>query len=132
MLPRPRRSKPWSVARWRALLRSRGPRSLVFRRRVAVLAGAVAVGLCAVAFARASDLVSHIFAGYAARWRWAPLVVTPLGFVALVWLTRRFAPLARGSGIPQVMAAQTRPDLGQGGLIAPKTAFAKAGLTLGA
>ncbi|CAM3213744.1 Chloride channel protein, CIC family [Sphingomonas antarctica] len=97
-----------------------------------MLAGAVAVGLAAVVFARASDAAGQAFTTFAAGWRWAPLIVTPLGFVALVWLTRRFAPLARGSGIPQVMAAQSRPDLGQSDLISPRTATAKAGLTLGA
>jgi H+/Cl- antiporter ClcA len=104
----------------------------MFRRRVAVFAGAVAVGLFAVVFARASDATSAAFAGFAGRWRWAPLVITPLGFAGLVWLTRRFVPLARGSGIPQVMAAQDRADLGQRDLISPGTAIGKAGLTLGA
>ncbi|RYD53651.1 MAG: chloride channel protein [Sphingobacteriales bacterium] len=32
-------------------------------------------------------------------------IVTPVCFVASWWLVRRFAPFARGSGIPQVMAA---------------------------
>ena len=35
---------------------------------------------------------------------WAPALVTPLGFAALAFLTRRLAPAARGSGIPQVMS----------------------------
>lgn len=113
-------------------MRSRGPTSLMVRRRVAVLAGAVAVGIVAVLFARASDAAGELFGRFATRWRWAPLALTPAGFVALVWITRRYAPLARGSGIPQVMVARGRADLGQGDLIAPRTVLAKIGLTLGA
>ncbi len=36
---------------------------------------------------------------------WAVLVWTPACTAAIVWATRRFAPGAAGSGIPQVMAA---------------------------
>ncbi len=113
-------------------MRSRGPTSLLFRRRVAVLAGAIAIGMAAVLFARASDIAGEWFGALAKRWRWAPLLVTPLGFVALVWVTRRFAPLARGSGIPQVMAARELADPADSALIAPRTVAAKVALTLGA
>ena len=40
------------------------------------------------------------------RWRLAPLLVTPLGFAALSWLTRKYFPNAEGSGIPQAIAAR--------------------------
>lgn len=36
----------------------------------------------------------------------APLLVTPLGFALLSWLTRRFVPNSEGSGIPQAIAAR--------------------------
>lgn len=38
-----------------------------------------------------------------AAW-WAPLIWTPIVTSAIVWVTRRFAPGAAGSGIPQVIA----------------------------
>ena len=51
-------------------------------------------------------------------------MATPLIFVALVWLTRRFTPLARGSGIPQVIAARHARDAGfRYSLISPRVAF---------
>lgn len=36
---------------------------------------------------------------------WWMLIVTPLCFVLAWWLVKRYAPYARGSGIPQVIAA---------------------------
>jgi H+/Cl- antiporter ClcA len=127
-----RPAKRWTPARYRALLRSRGPRSVVFRTRLAILIGAIAIGIVATLFAEGADAAGEIFARYAGRWHWLPLLTTPLVFMALVWLTRRYAPLARGSGIPQVIAAQTDPDQAVRSLISPKTVIAKAALTLGA
>ncbi len=126
---RPRR---WTPRRLRALLRATGPTSLRFRRRVAILAGAIAIGVTAVLFAQAADHAGELFARFARRWRWLPLLITPAGFALLAWLTRRVAPLARGSGIPQVMAARARADLGTTGLIAVRTVAWKTGLTLAA
>ena len=37
--------------------------------------------------------------------RWLLFIVTPFCFLTSWWLVRRFAPFARGSGIPQVMAS---------------------------
>ena len=120
----------WPTAhRWRALLRARGPQSLRFRRRLAVLAGAIAIGVIATLFAVIADRASARFDVYAREWRWWPLATTPLGFVALVWLTRRFVPLARGSGIPQVMAASEDPPNADAGLLSPFTVAGKAVLT---
>jgi H+/Cl- antiporter ClcA len=131
-LPMPRAIKRWTPARFRALLRAQGPTSVRFRRRVAILTGAIAVGIVAVLFAELADWVGGIFDGYAHQWRWLPLLTTPLGFMALVWLTRRFAPLSRGSGIPQVIAARDDPEAATSDLISPKTVTAKSVLTLGA
>ena len=128
----PRDRRRLSLRRIRALLRSRGPTSLLFRRRAALIAGAITIGLVAVLFARASDAAGALFDGYRRSWRWLPLISTPLGFAALVWLTRRYVPLARGSGIPQVIAARADPGTAAGGLIAPRTVAGKAVLTLGA
>ena len=87
------RSRRWTLYRLRALLRSRGPTSVRFRRRIAVITGAILIGIVAVLFAEAADYTGLVFSAYARTWHWLPLVTTPLGFMALVWLTRRFVPL---------------------------------------
>ncbi len=124
--------KRWTPARFRALMRSQGPTSLQFRRRVAVITGAIVVGIVAVLFAKASDATGELFEHFVAHYPYVPLVTTPLGFMALVWITRRFVPLARGSGIPQVMAARADPVAASRGLIAVSTVAGKALLTMGA
>ena len=134
-MPRPlasSRPRRWTPRRIRALLRATGPTSLRFRRRVAILTGAIAIGIAAVLFAQAADHAGELFAQLAHQWRWLPLLLTPAGFALLAWITRRAAPLARGSGIPQVMAARERADLGVTGLIAVRTVAWKTALTLGA
>lgn len=101
-----------------------------FRTRLAILTGAVAIGFAATIFALAADAAGSLFARYAARYPYAPLLTTPLLFAALVWITRRFVPLARGSGIPQVIAAQQDPERATGSLVSLRTVIGKAGLTL--
>src|SRR5450830_2031654 len=67
---------------------------------VAVLAGWTIVG-----FTWLTEQALHLFfAGRAAAW-WAPLLWTPACTAAIVWCTRRYAPGAAGSGIPQIIAA---------------------------
>ena len=73
--------------------------------RGVVLAFACLAGLTVVSFTMMSEYALRLFDGlHAAAW-WAPLLLTPLCTAAIVWLTRRFAPGAAGSGIPQVIAA---------------------------
>jgi H+/Cl- antiporter ClcA len=70
-----------------------------------VVAAAIIAGLTVVGFTWLCDQAAHFFSGlYGFRW-WLPLVATPAVTAGVVWLTRRFAPGAAGSGIPQVMAA---------------------------
>ncbi len=60
-----------------------------------------------------------------------PLLITPSVFALIVWLTNRYVPDARGSGIPQIIAAGRYPDqAADGPLVSLKTAFAKLALTL--
>ena len=75
------------------------------RRRLATGVGAVLLGLAALAFAGISDRAQASFASFVSQWPYAPLLLTHAVFVTVVWLTRRVAPFARGSGIPQVIAA---------------------------
>lgn len=119
----------WTARRFRALVRHEGPTSLVFRRRVALLGGAVVVGLVALLFAWLTDRAYALFELGVARWRWAPLVVTPLGFAGIVWITRRYAPMAAGSGIPQAIAATRLPAGATGRLVSMPTAVLKCALT---
>lgn len=63
------------------------------------------VGLVAVGFTRlfnaTEDLLQHILHGHA----WMIFITAPLGFLFAWMIVHLFAPNARGSGIPQVMAA---------------------------
>ncbi|QQL50982.1 chloride channel protein [Mucilaginibacter ginkgonis] len=65
----------------------------------------VITGLFAVAYARlflyAENLTAIIYHFHT----WLLFVVTPLCFVIAWWLVNKYSPYARGSGIPQVMAA---------------------------
>jgi H+/Cl- antiporter ClcA len=75
--------------------------------RAVVLGFAILAGLTVVGFTWLTEHALAYFSrlnGYA--W-WLPLLWTPACTAAIVWLTRRFAPGAAGSGIPQVMAAMT-------------------------
>lgn len=127
--PSARSAKRWTPARFRALLRAQGPTSVRFRRRIAVLAGAIAIGVVATLFAKLADVFSGLFNAYANSRHWWPLVTTPLGFVVLVWLTRLYVPMARGSGIPQVIAARNDPAGAMRTLISTPTVVGKALLT---
>lgn len=101
--------------------------------RFLVLAFAVLAGLSIVAF---TWLCEHALAGFdklAAHARWLPFIWTPSLLAALVWLTRRFAAGAAGSGIPQVMAALD-PSVGEGErnlFVSLRLSVAKALLTAG-
>lgn len=75
----------------------------------------------------------HAYRTLAADLPWLPLVATPPLFVAIALLTRRIAPEARGSGIPQVIAASRKPaSKGSRALVSLRAAAAKMVLTLGA
>jgi H+/Cl- antiporter ClcA len=65
----------------------------------------VITGLIAVAYTRLFALAEE---GFAAIRNWQPasiFFVTPLFFVLAFLVVKRFSPLSKGSGIPQVMAA---------------------------
>ena len=116
--------------RTRALLRRHGPTAPIWRRRVAILGGAIMIGIVALGFAAAADRAGEAFTGIATRWWWAPLLMTPLGYAAIAWTTARLAPAARGSGIPQVMAATRDPDHAMTGLVSARTVIVKLTLTV--
>lgn len=73
--------------------------------RAIVIAVAAVAGLTVVCFTWLTEHALETFFSIRSSWWWAPLIWTPLCTGAIVWLTRRYAPGAAGSGIPQVMAA---------------------------
>ncbi len=85
--------------------------------RAVVLTYAVVTGLIVVGFTLLAEEASRGF--HAVRQlgpfaQFAPLLWTPALTVAILWWTRRFAPGAVGSGIPQVMRAlDERLSIGQ-------------------
>jgi len=118
--------------RFRVLLRRHGPEALIWRRRVAILGGAVLVGLVALIFADMADRANILFHWIHSQYWWLPLIATPMGFAGIVWATNRFAPLARGSGIPQVMAATKNPEAALSTFVSARAAIAKFFLTVAA
>ncbi|MEP6827781.1 MAG: chloride channel protein, partial [Aestuariivirga sp.] len=85
----------------------------------------------AIAFAKFADEASRQFSHLYATYRYAPLVLTPLGLGLLVAITRRYFPAARGSGIPQIIAGADDPKHAiQTGLISMTTALFKMAATV--
>jgi H+/Cl- antiporter ClcA len=73
--------------------------------RAVVIAVAAAAGLTVVGFTWISEHALALFFDLRAWHWWTPLLWTPLCAGLIVWLTRRYAIGAAGSGIPQVMAS---------------------------
>jgi H+/Cl- antiporter ClcA len=122
--------KAKTLWRWLVL---RGVRAKlpVVRRRLATAIGAVILALLALAFARSADLMQSVFAGLVGQRPLLPLAVTPLAFAAVAFATRRWASEARGSGIPQIVAAAQRPASAEALRLArPAVAAWKLALTL--
>ena len=81
--------------------------------RGVVLAFAAVTGLTVVAFTWLTEhALALFFAASGALW-WSPLLWTPVSTAMIVWLTRRYAFGAAGSGIPQVMAALSTDPAGE-------------------
>lgn len=115
--------------RLRIIFRRHGPEALVWRHRIAIVGGAV---LIALLFAELADWANARFRERYANWWWAPLLITLLGFAVIVWLANRIAPVAKGSGIPQVMAATKNPEAALSTLVSMHAAIAKFLFTIGA
>ncbi|HET6182435.1 MAG TPA: chloride channel protein [Acetobacteraceae bacterium] len=79
---------------------------LRLRQRAMFVLGGMAIGLAGVVMALGATRAESLFSRLLGVWPQAPWVVTPLGFVLIAWLTRRFVPNAEGSGIPQAIAAR--------------------------
>ena len=76
-----------------------------WKRRLVFWSGAIAVGVVAILFAVACEQANGVFHSILAYSPYLSLIVTPLGLVAIVLITRRYFPGSEGSGIPQTIAA---------------------------
>ena len=113
------------------LLRAARVTSAKWQRRAMFLAGGILVGAAAVGLALAADWVQAEFHRLVTRWRYASLIVTPLGFALSVYLTNRFFQNSQGSGIPQAIAARALDDQeARGRLVSIRIAIGKVLLTL--
>jgi H+/Cl- antiporter ClcA len=100
---------------------------------VVIIGVAVLGGAAAALFARLCDGAMHLHDRLYAVAPWVMLALLPLGFAGGAWLTRRFAPEAAGSGIPQVIAAAEERWRGRWGgqRVTLKTAVWKVALSAG-
>lgn len=78
---------------------------LDWKRRLVFWCGAISVGLIAILFAIACEWANGVFHKLLVISPYLPLLLTPLGLVLIVLITRKYFPGAQGSGIPQTIAA---------------------------
>lgn len=105
------KSPPVRTAANRRALRLRRYRYVSFSRRVWLrraifLTGAVLIGLAAVGFAKLADAAQSFYYQILHTSPFLPLVLSPIGFAVLAYITARWFPASSGSGIPQVIAAR--------------------------
>lgn len=102
-----------------------------WQRRIIFLFGGIVVGAAAVTLTLLADQVQAAFATLIGKWRFASLLVTPLGFMLSVFLTNRYFQNSQGSGIPQAIAARELTDQrARGALVSLRIAVGKILLTL--
>ena len=81
-----------------------------WKRRLALWVGAVVVALAAILFAKASTWSYDFFLWMLGYGAWIPLLVTPVVFGLLAWVTEGKLRATRGSGIPQVIGSMHVED----------------------
>ncbi len=110
---------PWlSLGRW--------------HRRLLLVGAALLAGTIAIAFAIGAELAIETHAHVMQERPWLTLLVAPVGFAAMAWLSRRFFPGTEGSGIPQAIAAtMTEDPRVRRQFLSFRIAIAKVFLTLG-
>ena len=104
----PRSSNP----RLRALLGHEFFAPHQWKRGIVLWAGAIVVALAAILFAKASTWSYDLFLVMLSYGAWIPLLVTPVVFGLLAWVTEGKLRATRGSGIPQVIASMQIEDAG--------------------
>lgn len=81
-----------------------------WEEQLRMVLAACLVGLLSVGFALAAERAITYHSSLLAGRPWLGLVLSPLGFAAIAWITLRFFPFATGSGIPQSIAASLSTD----------------------
>lgn len=67
--------------------------------------GSIITGIIAVLYAQIFAFGEHTLNKILDWHLWMIFIIAPVGFVLSWWLVKKYAPFAKGSGIPQVMAA---------------------------
>ena len=80
-------------------------KTTIWKTRFIFWGGAILVGVVAAIFALLGEKGDHFYRDLFAQNPWLSFIVTPLGLMLIVWLTRRFFAGAEGSGIPQTLIA---------------------------
>jgi H+/Cl- antiporter ClcA len=83
-----------------------------WKRRLVLWVGAVLVALAAILFAKASVWSYQLFLRVLGHGSWLPLILTPIVFGLLAWITEGRLRATRGSGIPQVIGTLHIEDAG--------------------
>lgn len=81
----------------------------VWKMRLVFWAGAAAIGVVSVGFAKAADAAQAAFQHITHAGEWAylwPLLMAPAGFLFCAFMAERYFPASQGSGIPQAIAAR--------------------------
>lgn len=104
--------------------------TILWKQRIIFIGGAVAVGIMAAGFARLCEYAQHLFTSMTMGEPMLPLVMMPLNFMLLAYVTKRFFPSAVGAGIPQVLVARKlRDEKSRNYFLSLKVAAAKIVLT---
>ncbi|MBP1850244.1 chloride channel protein [Rhizobium halophytocola] len=106
----------------------------LWRPRVVFWAGALAIGLISVGFAKMADIAQDLFHTMLGGGEYnflLPLILTPCGFALCCWLAFTVFPASQGSGIPQAIAARhLRRDDERNRLLSLRVAAGKIALTI--
>jgi H+/Cl- antiporter ClcA len=108
-----------------------------WKARIVLWLAGILVGVAAVLFARLADLAQSALRRVLLHSVLWPLLLAPVGFFVIVWLTQRYFRGAEGSGIPQTMYAlqpggeQAAPMLMRGRIVVARMLLACAGLFCG-
>lgn len=106
-----------------------------WRIRLTLWAGALILGLFSLLLIAGSEYLDRMFTGFARRYPLLPLLITPAGFIIIVWTVKRYFPGSEGGGVPQTIASlhhYTPTRLVSLQILCGKTAMLLAALACGA
>ena len=99
--------------------------------RLVVWFAAAAAGFIVVLFAQLTEHANTLFFSMQKSQWWLPILITPLSGMLIVWVTRRWFAEAKGSGIPQTIAALSITEETASKLVSLKIAISKVVLGTG-